>query len=58
MVALLGRLRDLVKATREGALVLIWMKGEGMKVFEATSDRKVLPDDVVERFWSKKKADA
>lgn len=49
---LLSRLRDTVKATETKSCVLIHAKGQrSLRVFLSTSERKPLPDDVVEEFW-------
>jgi hypothetical protein len=51
MVALLEKLREVVQSTKKQSAVVAWTKVEGLRVFESTSNRQALPDDVVQRFW-------
>ncbi|KAK0384523.1 hypothetical protein NLU13_8609 [Sarocladium strictum] len=51
MVTLLEELRAVVDNTKSLSAVAVWTKADGLRVYESTSDRKVLPDDLVERFW-------
>lgn len=51
MVTLLEELRAVVDNTRSLSAVAVWTKADGLRVYESTSDRKVLPDDLIARFW-------